>query len=287
MRVVLAVPFFTLLERKILGYIQLRKGPNKVGILGLLQAISDGGKLLLKKFFVINKFKNKIFFFSPFLSFFLMLLIWFFVFPVFGKSRLYLGLILFLCISRLNVYSILGSGWGSNSKYSLLGGLRGAVQSISYEVSLVIILFLPCCFNLSYNLSEFFDKYSVFLLIFYLKTVMWFIRCLAETNRSPFDFSEGESELVSGFNTEYSSAGFVLLFLSEYGKILFISFLTILLFFPINKVFFFILLGKMIGFCFIWIRGCLPRFRYDLFMKLMWKGFLPFSLINLLIIFLI
>lgn len=270
-----------------MGYIQIRKGPNKVGFLGLLQSIGDGGKLLLKKFFFLKIFKNFIFLFSPFLSFILMIFSWYFIFPVLGNNSFYLGIIFFLCISSLKVYSILGSGWGRNSKYSLLGALRGAVQTISYEVSLVTILFLPCCLTLSYNLKKFFLKYSLYILIFFPVFLMWFISCLAETNRCPFDFSEGESELVSGFKTEYSSIGFVFLFLSEYGKILFISFLSILLFFPIINFFTYILLGKLIGFLFIWIRGCLPRFRYDLLMRVMWKFILPFSLIYLLIIFLI
>jgi len=282
-RVIIAVPFFTLFERKILSYIQIRKGPNKVGFLGLLQPIADGLKLVFKSFVVPFYSKLSIFFFSPLLSFLIMLLLWYiYIYFYFGKF--YLSIILFLCLSRTQVYTLLGSGWSRNSKYSLLGALRGAAQTISYEVSLIFILFLPCCFQNSFKINNFFFNYRFYFLLILLGLIMWVVSCLAETKRSPFDFAEGERELVSGFKTEYSAMGFACLFLSEYGRIIFISMFTRLLFF-FNNFFFFIILGKLFGFFFILVRGTLPRFRYDLLMNLLWKGFLPISIIYLLIVF--
>lgn len=277
-KVLIAIPFLTLLERKVLGYIQSRKGPKKVRYLGLLQPVTDGVKLILKELGTPNMANILLFWISPSLSFLLMVLAWS-IFPSYFRYYSFkLGAVLFLCIASLQVYTLLGSGWGSNSKYALLGSIRGAAQTISYEVSLIFILFFPCSLESSYNIYYFLKKtypYIIFLLpIFFI----WVISCLAETNRAPFDFAEGERELVSGFNVEYSALEFTFLFLAEYGKILLMSFLTGILFFPSRKMQY-ILYGRLITFYFVWVRGRLPRFRYDLLMDMAWKIFLPISLL--------
>ena len=276
-KVLVAIPFLTLLERKVLGYIQNRKGPNKVSYLGLLQPVRDGVKLILKELGTPKMAKILLFWISPILSFLLMVLAWC-VFPSYFRYYSFkLGSILFLCITSLQVYTLLGSGWGSKSKYALLGSIRGAAQTISYEVSLIFILFFPCRLEFSYNLYYFLEKTYPYIIFLIPVSIIWLISCLAETNRAPFDFAEGERELVSGFNVEYSALEFTFLFLAEYGKILLMRFLTRLLFFPSRKMQF-IFYGRVITFYFVWARGSLPRFRYDLLMDMAWKIFLPASL---------
>lgn len=284
--VLIAIPFLTLLERKVLGYIQSRKGPKKVSYIGLLQPIADGGKLVFKEIGSPNYSKIFLFWVSPVLSFLLMILAWS-LFPCNYSSYFFsVGIVLFLCIASLQVYTLLGSGWGSKSKYALLGSVRGAAQTISYEVSLIIIIFLPCCLCSSYKFVDFLYDGFRFFLILYPLLFMWFISGLAETNRAPFDFAEGESELVSGFNIEYSAFEFACLFLSEYGNILLMRFITSILFFP-SSYYFYLFTGKFFVFLFVWARGALPRFRYDLLMKVAWKIFLPLRLLSLFLIFLI
>nr|YP_009912620.1 NADH dehydrogenase subunit 1 [Obrimoposthia wandeli]QLJ92326.1 NADH dehydrogenase subunit 1 [Obrimoposthia wandeli] len=229
--VLLSVVFITMLERKIMSYIQIRKGPNKVGFLGLLTPLADAIKLLVKYSFQPGNTNIFVFWTSSLFSVILLFTVWFF-FPV-GDSNnnFYFGLLVFFCVSSLNVYSNLGSGWGSNSKYSLLGSLRGAAQVISYEVGFIFLVFFLVVWVGNYNLF-FFNMFGFFFwVVFSFLFFIWFMFCVAETNRAPFDFSEGESELVSGFNTEYGALGFAFLFLGEYGNIIFISFLTILLWF--------------------------------------------------------
>lgn len=282
-KVLIAIPFLTLLERKVLGYIQSRKGPKKVSYLGLLQPVRDGVKLILKELGTPKMANILLFWISPSLSFLLMVLAWS-IFPSYYRYyRFKLGAILFLCIASLQVYTLLGSGWGSNSKYALLGSIRGAAQTISYEVSLIFILFFPCRLEFSFNIYYFLEKtypYIIFLLPIFR---IWIISCLAETNRAPFDFAEGERELVSGFNVEYSALEFTFLFLAEYGNILLMRFLRAILFFPSRKLQF-IIYGRFISFYFVWVRGSLPRFRYDLLMDMAWKVFLPSSLLIFFII---
>lgn len=279
----MAVPFLTLLERKVLGYVQSRKGPKKVSYLGLLQPIRDGFKLILKELGTPNFAKVLFFWIRPVISLLLMILAWS-LFPTpFNYYSFGLGVVFFLCIARLQVYTLLGSGWGSKSKYALLGSVRGAAQTISYEVSLIFILFFPCRLEFSYNLYSFLRKTTNYFLLLFPIFCMWFISCLAETNRAPFDFAEGERELVSGFKIEFSALEFTCLFLSEYGKILLMRFITAILFFPTNY-FIFILLGSFFSFCFVWVRGTLPRFRYDLLMNMAWKVFLPIALLILFVI---
>jgi NADH-ubiquinone oxidoreductase chain 1 len=198
-----------------------------------------------------------------------------------------LGLLFFLCCTSLGVYTVIIAGWSSNSNYALLGGLRAVAQTISYEVSLALIILSFVILIGSYNLLDFYyyQKYVWFIFILIPLSIVWFASCLAETNRTPFDFAEGESELVSGFNIEYRRGGFALIFLAEYASILFIRILFSLVFLG-GDVFSIIFYFKLIfiSFLFIWVRGTLPRFRYDKLMYLAWKCFLPFSL-NFLIFF--
>nr|UCU06779.1 NADH dehydrogenase subunit 1 [Xylota coquilletti] len=283
--VLVSVAFLTLLERKVLGYIQIRKGPNKVGLMGIPQPFCDAIKLFTKEqtYPLLSNYIS--YYFSPIFSLFLSLLLWMCM-PFFIKLFSFnLGLLFFMCCTSLGVYTVMVAGWSSNSNYALLGGLRSVAQTISYEVSLALILLSFVFLINNYNMLNFY-YYQVYLWFFFLLyplAFVWFIISLAETNRTPFDFAEGESELVSGFNVEYSSGGFALIFLSEYASILFMSMLFSLIFLGgdvFNFMFYFKLM--FISFVFIWVRGTLPRFRYDKLMYLAWKVFLPFSLNYLL-----
>nr|AYU71319.1 NADH dehydrogenase subunit 1 [Agrilinae sp. 1 ACP-2013] len=279
--VLLGVGFLTLLERKVLGYIQIRKGPNKVGIMGLPQPLGDGLKLFTKEQVYPLMSNFLVYYLSPILNLFLALIIWLCMPFYFGFLNFNFGVLFFLCCSSLSVYTIMLSGWSSNSVYSLLGALRCVAQTISYEVSLALVLMSFLIFIMSFNLFSFplFQKYLWMLFVFFPLALVWFITSLAETNRTPFDFAEGESELVSGFNVEYSAGGFALIFLAEYANILFMSMLFALFFLGGNFFsWLFFLKLVFISFCFIWVRGTLPRYRYDKLMYLAWKGFLPVSL---------
>lgn len=279
--VIVGVAFLTLLERKVLGYIQIRKGPNKVGILGIPQPFCDAIKLFTKEQTFPNYSNYLVYYFSPIFSLFLSLLVWV-CFPFLIKLyRFNLGVLFFLCCLRVGVYTVILAGWASNSNYALLGGLRAVAQTISYEVSLVLILISIIFLIGRYNFYYFFlfQDYVWFLVYCFPIGAVWFFSSLAETNRTPFDFAEGESELVSGFNVEYRRGGFALIFLAEYSRILFISILFSLVFLggDIYSFYFFLKLS-FISFLFIWVRGTLPRFRYDKLIFLAWKSFLPFSL---------
>nr|YP_009935682.1 NADH dehydrogenase subunit 1 [Nephus oblongosignatus]QNS38586.1 NADH dehydrogenase subunit 1 [Nephus oblongosignatus] len=279
--VLVGVAFLTLLERKLLGYIQIRKGPNKVGFMGMFQPFSDAIKLFSKEqvFPLMSNFF--IFYFSPILNLVLSLMLWlsmplFCSFLSFSFSVLY-----FFSISSLSVYSIMLSGWSSNSNYSMLGSLRSVAQTISYEVSMFLIMLSFLVMFMSLNFLDFmkFQKYVWMIFFFMPLCFMWFVSSLAETNRTPFDFAEGESELVSGFNIEYSSGSFAFIFLAEYSSILFMSLVSVLIMLggDINSFMFFLKL-VMLSFLWIWVRGTLPRFRYDKLMYLSWKSYLPISL---------
>nr|APX40095.1 NADH dehydrogenase subunit 1 [Chaetocnema obesa] len=279
--VLLSIAFLTLLERKVLGYIQIRKGPNKVGVLGLIQPFSDAIKLLSKEqtFPIFSNFI--LYYMSPIMNLFLALMVWLSM-PFFTVNLSFnLSVLYFLCISSLSVYTIMLAGWSSNSNYSLLGSLRSVAQTISYEVSLALILMSYLFLILSLNLLDFikYQEYIWFIYLMFPLCFMWLVSSLAETNRTPFDFAEGESELVSGFNVEYSSGGFVMIFLSEYGNILFMSMFTVILFLgaDLNSFMFFLKL-VFISFFWLWVRGTLPRYRYDKLMYLAWKSYLPISL---------
>lgn len=282
--VLVGVAFFTLFERKLLGYIQLRKGPNKVGLVGILQPFADAIKLFSKEHLPPSYSNYLPFLIAPCLSLGLALLVWTRTPSDFNLLSFGISVLFFLCCIRLGVYSLLAAGWSSNSKYSLFGALRGVAQTISYEVSLVLILLTPLLVILGYELSLFsyFQSKIWFILLFPFNSIIWLISCLAETNRTPFDFAEGESELVSGYNTEYRRGGFALIILGEYTRILFISFLFVLIFLGGRTGFRFIFKLIILAFIFVWVRGTLPRFRYDKLIYLAWKSFLPFSLIYLI-----
>nr|ANF05070.1 NADH dehydrogenase subunit 1 [Mierspenaeopsis hardwickii] len=283
--VLVGVAFVTLLERKVLGYIQIRKGPNKVGYMGLLQPFSDVVKLFSKEQTLPTMSNFLPYYLSPVFSLLVSLIVWLVMPYELGLMNFKMGVLFFLCCTSLGVYTTMGAGWASNSKYALLGSLRAVAQTISYEVSLALIL-LSMIFLVGGFDFELFSLYqmNIWFLWFSLPlALMWFATCLAETNRTPFDFAEGESELVSGFNTEYSSGGFALIFMAEYTSILFMSMLFVLIFLGGNLVsvfFYFKLVG--VAFVFVWVRGTLPRFRYDKLMYLAWKSFLPVSLNYLL-----
>ena len=275
----LGMAFYTLVERKFLGYFQLRKGPNKVGLIGMPQPFADAIKLFCKEM-VVPKLVNIIpFMLAPAFALTIALVLWH-LFPH-GFCRVYVsfGFIAFIIVSSLNVYVVLVAGWASNSKYSLLGAIRGIAQTISYEVRIVLLLISPLILggrmNIVYYVS--FCHVPLFFLL-PIRGVIWFISALAETNRSPFDFAEGESELVSGFNTEYRGAIFAFLFMAEYINILFIRLIIVLVFFSVEVVRVFVLFIIFFAFSFIWVRGTLPRIRYDQLMGLTWKRFLPYSL---------
>lgn len=280
--VLVGVAFFTLFERKLLGYIQLRKGPNKVGFIGILQPFADAIKLFSKEHLSPTRTNYAPFLAAPCFSLGLALLIWASTPSIYNLMSFNIRTLFFLCCMSGGVYSLLAAGWSSNSKYSIFGALRGVAQTISYEVSLVLILLAPLIVILNYELFLFTDFQAGlwFILLFPANSVIWLISCLAETNRTPFDFAEGESELVSGYNTEYRSGGFALIMLAEYTRILFISFLFSLLFLGGLGGIFFTKLG-LVAFIFVWVRGTLPRFRYDKLISLAWKHFLPFSLAQL------
>nr|YP_009713621.1 NADH dehydrogenase subunit 1 [Paramacrosteles nigromaculatus]QGG46179.1 NADH dehydrogenase subunit 1 [Paramacrosteles nigromaculatus] len=287
--VLISVGFFTLLERKVLGYVQIRKGPNKVGLFGLLQPFSDGLKLFMKEQFFPMNSNYMLYMFCPILSLLQSLFMWV-LFPYYVNCLEFnLGLLFFLCCSSLSVYGLMICGWSSNSIYSMLGCIRSVSQAISYEVSLSLILLSYFLLIDSYNLMGFYSfKGSFwFLMISVPMFFCWLSCCMAESNRTPFDFSEGESELVSGFNVEYGGGGFALLFISEYSSIIFICLFTCMVFLGSNflSIFFYFKL-VLLCFLFVWVRSTLPRYRYDKLMYLAWKCYLPMSL-NYIIFFML
>nr|APX40862.1 NADH dehydrogenase subunit 1 [Longitarsus curtus] len=285
--ILISIAFLTLLERKVLGYIQIRKGPNKVGFLGLIQPFSDAIKLMSKEqiYPLVSNFN--LYYICPIMNLFLTLFLWLCMPFISINLNFNFSVLFFLSISSISVYTIMLAGWSSNSNYSLLGSLRSVAQTISYEVSLALILMSYLFMVLSLNLLDFM-KFQEYIWFFYLMMplcFMWLVSSLAETNRTPFDFAEGESELVSGFNVEYSSGGFVMIFLAEYGNILFMSMLCVVLFLGSNLVsFIFFLKLVFVSFFWLWIRGTLPRYRYDKLMYLAWKSYLPITL-NYLLMF--
>jgi NADH-quinone oxidoreductase subunit H len=294
--IVLAVAFLTLLERKLLGAIQKRKGPNVVGIFGLLQPLMDAFKLLLKETTVPNISSAILFVFSPILMLVLSISLWI-IMPFFQSAitntDLDLGLLYALGISSFSVYSIIISGWSSNSRYAFFGALRSAAQMISYEVSIGLILVnVVLCTN-SLNFREIIEfQENIWLMIpLFPLFVLLVISSFAETSRPPFDLPEAEAELVAGYNVEYSSGGFALFFLGEYMNIIFMSSLIVALFMggwlplfnvlPFNLIpdsIWFILKLLFIIYIFIYVRAAFPRYRYDQLMRLGWKVFLPLAL---------
>jgi len=288
----ISVAYFTLAERKILGVIQRRRGPNVIGVYGLLQPLADGFKLLVKETIIPSSANKFLFILSPIITFLISLMGWAII--PFDKtaflSEINIGILYIFAISSLGVYGIIMSGWSSNSKYAFLGALRSAAQMVSYEVSIgfIIITIVICCgsFNLQTIISS--QQNVWFIIPFFPLFLLFFISGLAETNRHPFDLPEAETELVSGYNVEYSAMGFALFSLGEYANMLLMSSLNIILFFggwlaPLEllnfipgsiwfglKICFFVIL-------FSWMRAALPRYRYDQLMGLGWKVFLPIS----------
>nr|YP_026002.1 NADH dehydrogenase subunit 1 [Argulus americanus]AAS00843.1 NADH dehydrogenase subunit 1 [Argulus americanus] len=274
--------FVTLMERKVMSYMQMRKGPNKVGYLGLLQPFSDAVKLFTKELIVPYKSNFFMFFIGPALSIILMLLIWL-IYPTWVgyESFKYSGLF-FFCILGVGVYGMFISGWISNSKYSSLGSLRAVAQTISYEVSLIILILNYFILIESMSMKDFFVwQNSYYMAMMFLPFFsIWFVSCIAELNRTPFDFAEGESELVSGFNTEYSSGLFSMIFMAEYGFIFFICILNSYMFMGSSFIY---IKSMILLYLVLWFRGTYPRYRYDKFMMTAWKVFLPIGLFMLIV----
>jgi NADH-quinone oxidoreductase subunit H len=296
----ISVAYFTLAERKILGAIQRRRGPNVIGAYGLLQPLSDGFKLIVKETVMPSSANNILFFLSPILTFFISLMGWA-VIPYDQYSvlaEMNIGILYLFAVSSLGVYGVIMSGWSSNSKYAFLGALRSTAQMVSYEVSIgfIMLTVVVCCG--SFNLQTIIEcqQNLWFVFVFPPLFLMFFTSALAETNRHPFDLPEAESELVSGYNVEYSAMGFALFSLGEYANMLLMSSTNVILFFggwlpPFQflafipgsiwfglKICFFVIL-------YIWMRAALPRYRYDQLMGLGWKVFLPASLAYLMITF--
>lgn len=280
--VLIRVAFIIILERKVLGYIQLRKGPNKVGYFGILQSFRDAIKLFIKEQVFPIKRNFLVYYLSPTGSLFIVLFLWSLIGINSNFVNFCFGGLFFFCCTRFRVYCLIGRGWSSNSNYSLIGAIRGIAQTISYEVR-IALFFLSLIFLIgSYNFFFFFEnqEFIWFLFLFIPTFFCWVVSILAETNRTPFDFAEGESELVSGFNVEYASGGFALLFLAEYARIIFIRYFVLIIFFGGIQLNFLInnLIGIFFIFLFLWVRSCFPRYRYDKLMYLAWKIYLPISL---------
>jgi NADH-quinone oxidoreductase subunit H len=291
----LAVAYLTLFERRVIAAMQLRKGPNVVGPFGLLQPIADGLKLLVKETVLPSGANKVLFFLAPILTFSLAMVAWA-VIPVgdgIVLADINVGVLYLFAISSLGVYGIIIAGWASNSKYAFLGALRSAAQMVSYEVSIgfVIITVLLCVGSL--NLTDVVNAQRTiwFCVPLLPMFVIFFVSGLAETNRSPFDLPEGESELVAGYFVEYSAMAFALFFLGEYANMILVSGMTTILFLggwlapfgvpPFTWVpgpLWFILKVTLCLFVFVWVRATMPRYRYDQLMRLGWKVFLPFSL---------
>nr|YP_010155406.1 NADH dehydrogenase subunit 1 [Phrynocephalus maculatus]QQX44899.1 NADH dehydrogenase subunit 1 [Phrynocephalus maculatus] len=284
--ILVAIAFLTLMERKIISSTQQRKGPNMVGPKGLLQPVADGVKLFVKEPIHPTLSSKTMFVLSPMLALTLAMLMWTTIPTPHPLMNINLGLLLLMALSSMTVYTTMWSGWASNSKYALIGALRAIAQTISYEVTLGLILMCMASQTGGYTLQLFLEtqEKTWLALTSCPLAMMWFVSTLAETNRTPFDLTEGESELVSGFNVEYASGMFAMFFLAEYSNILIMNTLSVILFFspaPYEPYMFTMNLKMkttILTMGFIWIRTTYPRFRYDQLMHLLWKQFLPATL---------
>jgi NADH-quinone oxidoreductase subunit H len=296
--VLLSVAYLTYFERKVIGAMQLRRGPNVVGPFGLLQPMADGLKLFLKETIIPSGANRVVFMIAPMVTFILALVAWA-VIPFdegMVLADINVGILYLFAISSLGVYGILMAGWASNSRYAFLGAIRSAAQMVSYEVSmgLIIITVLLCVGSLNLSDIVMAQKGMWFVFPLFPMAVIFFISTLAETNRHPFDMPEAEAELVAGYNVEYSAMGFALFFLGEYANMILMSAMTSILFLggwlaPFGLTFIPgpIWLAVKIAFClfiFLWVRATFPRYRYDQLMRLGWKVFLPLSLAGVVIV---
>ena len=290
---IIGVAYLTLAERKVIACMQLRRGPNRAGFMGLLLPLADAVKLMFKEQVIPTRANNFVFVLAPMLTFILAMIGWA-VIPIndsFVIANINVGVLYLLAISSLGVYGIIIAGWASNSHYSFLGAIRSSAQMISYEISIGLIIINVLLLAGSLNLKEIVlaQKDGWFLLPLFPMFIVFFISTLAETNRHPFDLPEAEAELVAGFNVEYSSMSFALFFLGEYANMILMSAMTTILFLGgwlapfgldfIPQTIWFFLKVSVLLFVFLWIRAALPRYRYDQLMRLGWKVFLPLSLI--------
>jgi len=279
------VILYTLLERKILSYSQLRVGPNKISILGILQPLLDGFKLIINEKPMIFKLNKIIFLLGPIVIIIVIIFLWI-ILPLFYlNSCLKFSIIFLIVFLGISIYGNLFRGWASNSKFSIIGAIRGIAQTISYELTLIFSF-----------LVIFFIIFSInFMFVIYIKRkllgvfapiiLIWLINILAECGRAPFDFIEGERELVRGFNTEFSRRRFALLFVGEYGIIIFFSLLTVFLF--LGKNILLLIFSIVILLFYLIIRSSYPRFRYDFLINLAWIKILPFSILYLCFVYFI
>lgn len=284
----LGVAFLTLLERKILRYVQIRKGPNKVGIIGVLQPFSDAIKLINKELFYVYKSNYNLFYLCPLVIFIFMIIIWI-LFPYITNIYfLNYSVLIMIILITIRGYVVIFIGWSANSVYSIIGSMRSVSQILSYEVRFIFIILILIVISERYSFIDFlkYQIYVWYLIILYPLFLMFFIRILAELNRRPIDFIEGESELVSGFNIEYFRGGFTLIFLSEYGIIIFFRYIRVLIFTNLLElsIFYIFIFLNLICSIIIFIRGMLPRMRYDELMYLCWKIILPIILFYVIFI---
>lgn len=291
--VLISVAYLTLLERKILGYSQRRKGPNVVGLYGLLQPLADGIKLFSKEFSIPSHANIFSYIISPIIALSTAFVFWILIPLLYNSSlvQINLTLLFILALSSISAYSILLAGWSSNSKYAFLGSIRAVAQMISYEVSIGLILISIVMISGSINILKIIiaqnESISFFIPITPILIIL-FVSCLAETNRAPFDLTEGESELVSGFNVEYASMAFALFFLAEYSHIIFMSLMISILLFSGKFIFTMkLLLTGLVVVMFVWVRTSFPRVRYDKLMALLWKSYLPLSIFLIVFYFLL